>query len=86
MVDGADELLVTLTDKREFKARLIERADKRTDVALVKIEAAGLPYVRIGDTNRLRGGRVGGGHGSPLRTGEQRHCWHRQRQGARHSR
>jgi serine protease Do len=42
VVDGADELLVTLTDKREFKARVIG-ADRRTDVALVKIEATGLP-------------------------------------------
>ena len=38
VVDGADELLVTLTDKREFKAKVIG-LDKRTDVAVVKIEA-----------------------------------------------
>ncbi|WP_293409011.1 trypsin-like peptidase domain-containing protein [Piscinibacter sp.] len=42
VVDGADEVLVTLTDKREFKARIIG-ADQRTDVALVKIDATGLP-------------------------------------------
>ncbi|HQZ56368.1 MAG TPA: trypsin-like peptidase domain-containing protein, partial [Ottowia sp.] len=36
VVDGADEVLVTLTDKREFKARIVG-ADKRTDVAVVKI-------------------------------------------------
>ncbi len=41
VVDGADEVLVTLTDDREFKARIIG-ADKRTDVAVVKIEATGL--------------------------------------------
>ena len=40
VVDGADEVIVTLTDKREFKARIIG-ADKRTDVAVVKIEASG---------------------------------------------
>jgi serine protease Do len=39
VVDGADEVLVTLTDKREFKAKIIG-ADKRSDVAVVKIEAA----------------------------------------------
>jgi hypothetical protein len=50
VVDGADEVLVTLTDKREFKARIIG-ADKRTDVAVVKIDAAGLPFVKIGDVN-----------------------------------
>ena len=55
VVDGADEVIVTLTDKREFKAKIIG-ADKRTDVALVKIEASGLPTVRTGDVNRLRVG------------------------------
>ena len=43
VVDGADEVIVTLTDKREFKARIIG-ADKRTDVAVVKIDATGLPF------------------------------------------
>ena len=38
VVEGADEVLVTLTDKREFKAKIVG-ADKRTDVAVVKIEA-----------------------------------------------
>ena len=41
VVDGADEVLVTLPDKREFKAKLIG-ADKRTDVAVVKIDSTGL--------------------------------------------
>jgi serine protease Do len=41
VVDGADEVLVTLTDKREFKAKIIG-TDKRSDVAVVKIEASGL--------------------------------------------
>jgi len=55
VVDGADEVQVRLTDKREFKAKVIG-ADKRTDVALLKIEASGLPVVRLGDPNRLRVG------------------------------
>ena len=38
VVEGADEVIVTLADKREFKAKTIG-ADKRSDVALVKIEA-----------------------------------------------
>ncbi|MGB7502881.1 MAG: trypsin-like peptidase domain-containing protein, partial [Azonexus sp.] len=42
VVDGADEVTVRLTDKREFKAKTIG-ADKRTDIALLKIEASGLP-------------------------------------------
>jgi serine protease Do len=65
VVDGADEVLVTLTDKREFKARIIG-ADKRTDVAVVKIEASGLPFVRIGDVNRLKVGEWVMAIGSPF--------------------
>ncbi len=55
VVDGADEVIVTLPDKREFKAKPIG-ADKRSDVALVKIEATGLPFVKIGDSTRLKAG------------------------------
>ena len=65
VVDGADELLVTLPDKREFKARVIG-ADKRTDVAVVKIEALGLPAVRIGDANRIKVGEWVMAIGSPF--------------------
>jgi serine protease Do len=65
VVDGADEVLVTLTDKREFKARIIG-ADRRTDVAVVKIDAGGLPFVRIGDVNRLKVGEWVMAIGSPF--------------------
>ena len=65
VVEGADEVIVTLTDKREFKARLIG-ADKRTDVAVVKIEATGLPAVKIGDANRMRVGEWVMAIGSPF--------------------
>jgi serine protease Do len=65
VVDGADEVLVTLTDKREFKARIIG-ADKRTDVALVKIEATGLPFVKIGDSNKVKVGEWVMAIGSPF--------------------
>jgi serine protease Do len=65
VVDGADEVIVTLTDKREFKARIIG-ADKRSDVALVKIEASGLPTVRIGDVSRLKVGEWVMAIGSPF--------------------
>lgn len=65
VVDGADELLVTLPDKREFKARVIG-ADKRTDVAVVKIEALDLPAVRIGDAGRIRVGEWVMAIGSPF--------------------
>ena len=55
VVDGADEINVRLPDKREYKAKVIG-ADKRTDVALIKIEASGLPVVRMGDPNKLKVG------------------------------
>jgi len=65
VVDGADEVLVTLTDKREFKAKIIG-ADKRSDVALVKIEATGLSPVKVGDVSRLRVGEWVMAIGSPF--------------------
>ena len=65
VVEGADEVLVTLPDKREFKAKIIG-ADKRSDVAVVKIEATGLPAVKIGDINRLRVGEWVMAIGSPF--------------------
>jgi len=55
VVDGADEVTVKLTDKREYKAKVIG-ADKRTDVALLKIEAKDLPKVLIGDPEKLKVG------------------------------
>ncbi len=56
---------MTLTDSREFKARIIG-ADKRSDVALVKIDATGLPVVRVGDVNRLKVGEWVIAIGSPF--------------------
>jgi serine protease Do len=55
VVDSADEITVKLTDKREFKAKVIG-ADKRTDVALIKIEGTNLPVVKFGDPNKLKVG------------------------------
>ena len=55
VVNDASVVTVTLTDKREFKARVVG-ADKRTDVALLKIEAVGLPAVRVGDPSRVKVG------------------------------
>jgi serine protease Do len=65
VVEGADEVIVTLTDKREFKARIIG-SDRRTDVAVVKIEAAGLPAVKLGDASRVRVGEWVMAIGSPF--------------------
>ena len=65
VIDGADEVLVTLTDKREFKAKIIG-SDKRSDIALVKIDATGLPAVKVGDVNRLKVGEWVMAIGSPF--------------------
>ncbi|WP_415034587.1 DegQ family serine endoprotease [Azonexus sp.] len=65
VVDGADTVSVRLTDKREFKAKVIG-ADKRTDVALLKIEANALPTVKLGDAARLKVGEWVVAIGSPF--------------------
>jgi serine protease Do len=65
VVDGADEVTVTLTDKREFKAKIIG-LDARTDVALLKIDAKALPFVKIGDVNRMKVGEWVIAIGSPF--------------------
>ncbi len=65
VVDDASEVLVTLTDKREFKAKIIG-ADKRTDVAVVKIDATALPAVKLGDVSKLRVGEWVMAIGSPF--------------------
>jgi serine protease Do len=65
VVDGADEVLVKLTDKREFKAKVLG-ADKRTDVALIKIEASNLQVAKLGDSARLKVGEWVIAIGSPF--------------------
>ncbi|MFT5590406.1 MAG: serine protease Do [Bradyrhizobium sp.] len=65
VVEGADEVYVTLTDKREFKAKIIG-SDKRTDVALVKIEGASLPKLAMGDSSKVRVGEWVIAIGSPF--------------------
>ncbi len=65
VVNGADEVWVTLTDKRELKAKLIG-ADRRSDIAVLKIEASGLPAVKIGDVSRLKVGEWVMAIGSPF--------------------
>ena len=65
VVEAADEIIVKLTDKREFKAKVIG-SDKRTDIALIKIEAAGLPAVKFGDPNKLKVGEWVIAIGSPF--------------------
>ena len=65
VVEAAEEITVKLNDKREFKAKVIG-ADRRTDVALIKIDASGLPAVRFGDPGKLRVGEWVLAIGSPF--------------------
>ncbi len=55
VVEGADELTVTLNDNREFSAIIIG-TDKTTDLALIKIEGKNLPCMSIGDSDKLKVG------------------------------
>ncbi|MDD2775696.1 MAG: DegQ family serine endoprotease [Gallionella sp.] len=65
VVDSAEKIMVRLTDKREFQAKVIG-ADKRTDVAVLKIEATGLPKMAIGDPSKLKVGEWVIAIGSPF--------------------
>ena len=65
VVADADEVNVTLTDKREFKAKVIG-TDQRTDVAVLKIDTTGLPKVSIGDSDKVRVGEWVLAIGSPF--------------------
>lgn len=65
VVVQADEIVVLLSDKREFKGRLIG-TDPKTDIAVVKIEAAGLPFLTWGDSDRLQVGEYVLAVGNPF--------------------
>ena len=65
VVADASEVIVTLTDRREFPAKVIG-IDKASDVALIKIAATGLPTVRFGDASKLRPGQWAIAIGSPF--------------------
>jgi serine protease Do len=65
VVEGADEVTVTLTDRREFKAKVLG-ADRRSDVALLKVDARNLPSLRMGDSGKIRVGEWVIAIGSPF--------------------
>ncbi|MBI3546591.1 MAG: Do family serine endopeptidase [Gammaproteobacteria bacterium] len=65
VVENAREILVRLNDRREFSARVVG-TDKRSDVALLKIESSSLPVVAIGDANKLQVGEWVLAIGSPF--------------------
>ena len=65
VVQGAREVIVRLTDRREFRARVLG-TDGKTDIAVLKIDANGLPTVRLGDAKHLRAGEWVLAIGSPF--------------------
>ncbi|MCL2657170.1 MAG: DegQ family serine endoprotease [Betaproteobacteria bacterium] len=65
VVADASEVTVRLTDKREFKAKVVG-VDRRTDVALIKIDAKDLPNVKMGDAERAKVGEWVVAVGSPF--------------------
>ncbi|MEO7936354.1 MAG: DegQ family serine endoprotease [Dokdonella sp.] len=65
VVDGADQVTVRLSDRRELDAKVIG-TDEQTDIALLKIDATGLPVVSIGDSKLLKPGQWVVAVGSPF--------------------
>ncbi len=65
VVQGSSQIQVKLTDKREFKARLVG-LDKRTDVAILKLDATDLPTVKIGNPATLKVGEWVAAIGAPF--------------------
>ena len=69
VVKGADEIMVTLKDRRHFKARLVG-TDAGTDVALLHIDAEGLTALPIGDSDQVRVGDFVAAIGNPFGLGQ----------------
>jgi Do/DeqQ family serine protease len=69
VIEGADQLRVSLSDDREFKAKLVG-ADPKTDVAVIKIDAEKLPSITLADSDKLRVGDIVFAIGNPLDVGQ----------------
>lgn len=65
VIDGADQIIVRLADRREFEAELIG-SDAQSDIALLKIDAFNLPTLEFGEANNLRQGEWVMAIGSPF--------------------
>ncbi|MBL8261037.1 MAG: DegQ family serine endoprotease [Xanthomonadaceae bacterium] len=65
VVDGADKIRVRLADRREFDAKLVG-SDEQSDVAVLKVSASGLPFLRTGDSKKLKPGQWVVAIGSPF--------------------
>jgi serine protease Do len=69
LVGGAEEVTVTLLDKRKFTAKVVG-TDRRTDVAVLKIDAKDLPTIKLGDSSTLRLGQTVLAIGYPFGVGQ----------------
>ncbi|HEX8337954.1 MAG TPA: DegQ family serine endoprotease [Pyrinomonadaceae bacterium] len=69
VVDGAEEIRVELNDGRTFQAKVVG-TDQPSDLAVLKVEAAGLPVLPLGDSDRARVGDVALAVGNPLGIGQ----------------
>ena len=69
VIDGADQISVELTDRRSFEAKVVG-SDAASDLALLKIQATGLPVLPLGDSDKVRVGDVCLAVGNPLGIGE----------------
>ena len=69
VVDGATDVRVTLSDKREFKARIVG-TDPKTDLAVLKIDASNLPSAVIGDSDKVQVGDYALAIGNPFGVGQ----------------
>ncbi len=77
VVDGADEVTVTLSNKKSFKAKVIA-TDPSTDLAVVKVEAKGLPFLLYGNSDEVKVGQWVLAVGYPLITGNNCYGWYRE--------
>lgn len=65
VIANADEIKITLSDKREFKGKVIG-TDPKTDLAIVKIDGSNLPVVRLGDSDNIKVGEWAIAIGNPF--------------------
>ena len=69
VVDGAERITIELTDRRTFEAKVIG-SDQPSDLAVLKIESSGLPFVPLGNSDQVRVGDVALAIGNPLGVGQ----------------
>ena len=79
VVDGATDVKVTLSDKRELKAKIVG-TDPKTDVAVLKLEGSNFPAITLGDSSKVQVGDYALAIGDPVRRWPNGHDGHRKRE------